>query len=218
MQSNKGVMLSAIVTVFGVLTASAASAAAATTDGFDYKYYEQYNKELETKVVQEVKQFEMERAKVSSPWDNVTGEIWVSMDSVSSSAPIVVGHAAIVYDQQHTIEAYWGPVSPIHKDGVQYYYNHWLKDKNKIALYGTTNSSLTKRTKAAKFAYSQINKPYSLVPFDKTGESGYYCSKLVYLAWLKQGTDLEYQNMDPYVLPLEIAASKNTILRYSSGF
>ncbi|MBK3494001.1 hypothetical protein JFL43_03825 [Viridibacillus sp. YIM B01967] len=67
---------------------------------------------------------------------------------------------------------------------------------------------------AYKYARAQVdaNKPYSYQFLNKRRTSHFYCSSLVWRAWLEQGIDVDYITIDTVVTPMEILKSNNTII------
>lgn len=62
----------------------------------------------------------------------------------------------------------------------------------------------------------QIGKPYNLVIFNKGTTRKFYCSQLVWRAWLEQGFNLDWFDYGRYepVYPFELYLSKKTVQYY----
>lgn len=134
------------------------------------------------------------------------GDILISVDSITD-------HVAVVYDKYLVIEAHPNNVG----GKVSYRDNNWKARYNKIkGMYvsGTT----TQKYNAVNFAKNQIGDPYSLA-LSRSDESRWYCSKLVWRAFYKQGIELEGRTFEPrgdFVTPGDILDSPNTRVFYST--
>ncbi len=158
------------------------------------------------------------RATVYSPKPGEPGEIWVSTFGNSSGSSSLVGHAAIVSNNKSvTIESFAKNYSPIGLDGVQRYPNGWQNKPGGKILLGNRVSSLQKRKAAADWASSQVGKPYNWNFFNKWDTSRYYCSQLVWRAWLTQGNDIDYVTIDSIVTPAELVNSSATVTLWATN-
>lgn len=123
----------------------------------------------------------------------------------------IPGHAAIVStNPKWTIESF--PNSKPKRDGVRRYRNNWgHESRNTIATY-VKSASQRKCIKAAKYAKAQVGKRYNIIFPNKTTVKKFYCSQLVWRAWINQGIDLDCPNLGEYdpVLPIELLRSKRT--------
>ncbi len=140
------------------------------------------------------------------------GDILVSL-IISSGSVGFAGHAAIVdTNSAMTIESYAKSFSPIDKDGVQYYTNNWNNSSGALLVrpYG---ASLSQYNKAVAYSQKQVGKPYNWNFFNKTTTSSFYCSQLVWLAWLDAGIDVEKGSFPNGVIaPADIVNSSNTYI------
>jgi len=154
--------------------------------------------------------------KASSALGSV-GDILVTYSFSSLGADWgATGHAAIVHtDSAYTIESF--PKSKTHEDGVRRYLNTW---KNKSKVYGqrVSGASLTEYKDAAKYAITQADakKSYNWNFFNKGTTSKFYCSQLVWRAWMNQGYDIDRMNLGKYepVSPAELVGGSNTYTFY----
>jgi len=95
-----------------------------------------------------------------------------------------VGHIAIVRIREGTatiVEAVWGA-------GVrEVRYPDWASERtNEPVWHGRVkNASTEARAAIAEYAATQVGKPHNFWNFDLGDESGFYCSKLAWLAILK---------------------------------
>ena len=73
-------------------------------------------------------------------------------------------------------------------------------------------SIYTYRT-AAEFAESKVGLPYNKNFFNKKTTSKYYCSQLVWQAWLAAGIDIEKGTVpNGMITPADIVNSSNTYI------
>lgn len=125
------------------------------------------------------------------------------------------GHAAIVDKNPNwTIESFPGFTGM--RDGVRKYPNTWkAKSRNAFGTY-VKNASKRQCARAAEYARKQIGKPYNIVIFNKGTTRKFYCSQLVWRAWLEQGFNLDWFDYGRYepVYPFELYLSKKTVQYY----
>lgn len=140
------------------------------------------------------------------------GDILVSL-AIDSGSFGFAGHAAIVSDSKYeTIESYAKSFSPIDKDGVQIYDNDWGSTAGSLLLrpYGATSSDYTE---AVEFAETKIGLPYNWNFFNKEATDKYYCSQLVWQAWLDAGINIETGSVpNAIIAPADLVNSSNTYL------
>ena len=95
--------------------------------------------------------------------------------------------AKAVVEKEESYAKNW---SPIDKDGVQYYDNTW-NTKSGALLVRPNGASSSQYSTAAAFAAKQVGKPYNWVFTNKTTTEKFYCSQLVWQAWLDAGINCE---------------------------
>lgn len=151
------------------------------------------------------------RHKVSaasrSKYPTRKGVILVTKDTVYKIASMV-GHAAIVYSKTKVIE---GTI-----DGVKKGNNNWKKKKSCWA--GTVRKTTAKQdAAAANWCSRQIGKPYNYRFFDVQRRDKFYCSQLIYAAFLdKCKVNLNYRGAIVYPADLLRDPSK-TKITYKKG-
>lgn len=135
------------------------------------------------------------------------GVILVTKDTVHKAAGMV-GHAAIVYSKTKIIE------STI--DGVKQGNNNWNKKKSCWA--GTVKKTTAKQdAAAASWCWKQAGKPYNYNFFDTKCRNKFYCSQLVYAAFLdKYKINLNYKGGIVYPADL-LRDSSKTKITYKKG-
>lgn len=138
------------------------------------------------------------------------GDILVSLQ-VDSGSFGFAGHAAIVSSSKYyTYESYAQSFSPINVGGVQVYSNTWgsRSGSSLVRPYGATTSQYST---AASFASTKVGLPYNWVFTDKTATSKYYCSQLVWQAWLNAGINTETGSIpNAIIAPADLVNSSNT--------
>ncbi|EOS23336.1 hypothetical protein C806_02841 [Lachnospiraceae bacterium 3-1] len=140
------------------------------------------------------------------------GDILVSL-MIDSGSVGFAGHAAIVSSNSaKTIESYAKNWSPIDKDGVQYYDNTW-NTKSGALLVRPNGASSSQYSTAAAFAAKQVGKPYNWVFTNKTTTEKFYCSQLVWQAWLDAGINCETGSIpNAIIAPADLVNSSNTYI------
>lgn len=135
------------------------------------------------------------------------GVILITKDTVYKIASMV-GHAAIVYNKTKVIE---GTI-----DGVKKGNNNWKKKKSCWA--GTVRKTTARQdAAAADWCCRQIGKPYNYRFFDIQRRDKFYCSQLVYAAFLdKCRVNLNYRGGIVYPADLLRDPSKTKIV-YKRG-
>lgn len=138
------------------------------------------------------------------------GDILVST-LIDSGSVAFTGHAAIVSSSSSTtIESYAQNWSPINKDGVQKYSNNW-GSKSGAFLVRPYGASSAQFSSAAGYAASQVGKGYNWNFFDKNRTDKFYCSQLVWRAWLNAGINTETGSVPNGVIaPADLVNSSNT--------
>lgn len=154
-----------------------------------------------------VKQKVAKSARRTNQYPTRKGVILVTKDTVHKAAGMV-GHAAIVYSRTKIIE------STI--DGVKQGNNNWNKKKSCWA--GTVKKTTAKQdAAAASWCWKQAEKPYNYNFFNIKCRNKFYCSQLVYAAFLdKYRVNLNYKGGIVYPADLLRDTSK-TAITYKKG-
>lgn len=138
------------------------------------------------------------------------GDILVST-LIDSGSVAFSGHAAIVSSSSSTtIESYAQNWGPINKDGVQKYSSNWGSKSGAFLVrpYGVSSAQFSS---AAGYAASQVGKGYNWNFFDKNRADKFYCSQLVWRAWLNAGINTETGSVPNGVIaPADLVNSSNT--------
>lgn len=149
-------------------------------------------------------------ASSGSSSNGTYGDIWVSLFASSGSIGFA-GHAAIVSNTAtKTVESFAKSFSPINKDGVQWYSNTW-GSRLKVLMLRPEGATIAKYKAAATYAQNQVGDPYNWNFANKMTETSFYCSQLVWRAWLKQGINIETGSFpNVAVTPADLVNSTNT--------
>ena len=141
------------------------------------------------------------------------GDIIVQLE-VDSGSIGFAGHAAIVAtDNRNTVESYAKSFSPSNIDGVQYYSNELGDMPGTLLIRPKGVTSIYTYRTAAEFAESKVGLPYNKNFFNKKTTSKYYCSQLVWQAWLAAGIDIEKGTVpNGMITPADIVNSSNTYI------
>jgi uncharacterized protein YycO len=173
------------------------------------------NKNL-PKLLEEGKKFAQTDVKQNVLYSSNTlgscGDIIVNL-VIDSGSVGFAGHAAIVSnDYSKTVESYAKNWSPKKIDGVQYYTNNWNLKKGTL-LVRPVGASMSQYKKAASYAASQVGKPYNWDFLNKTTTQKYYCSQLVWRAWLNAGINCETGSIpNGIIAPADLVNSSNTYI------
>ncbi len=162
----------------------------------------------------DVKRNEAEPLVFNYPILGSIGDIIVELEMDSGSFGFA-GHAAIVSkDSGLTVESYAKSFSPIGIDGVQFYKNQWGWKAGALLIRPKNiSSSVNPYRTAAQFAESKVDLPYNKNFFNKKTTSKYYCSQLVWQAWLAAGIDIEKGTVpNGMITPADIVNSSNTYI------
>lgn len=140
------------------------------------------------------------------------GDIIVTL-MLNSSSSGIAGHAAIVSrNDDVTIESYSKSFSPKRIHGVAEYTNNWNIEPGTLLLR-VVNAKDHHYTVASTYAEAQIGKPYNGNFFNKNRTDQFYCSQLVWRAWLNAGFDIEKGTIPNAVIaPADLVNSPNTRL------
>lgn len=133
------------------------------------------------------------------------GVILVTEDKYKGLLP--TGHAGIIYTSTSIVESL--------SNGVTTGPNDWKTSKN--TCYGVTVKSTTaaQDSAAANWCYKQIGKPYNYNYLNSSTRKSFYCSQLVYAAFLDNfGINLDTNSFLQAVHPIELVNTSQTSLIY----
>lgn len=117
---------------------------------------------------------------------------------------LYVGHAAIVYNSEETVEAW--------SDGVKKMKNDWPAKWDNMAAMWVSGAEGSDYNSVGNYAYRQIGKPYNYVVYDYEREDQFYCSQLVWRAWYNRGWDLDDNRF--IIFPSDIYNDDDTVVFY----
>lgn len=155
-----------------------------------------------------------EQAMSRSDALGTVGDILVNFKMNSSgSTSSFVGHAAIVSSKEHiTIESFSKAFSPKNVHGVERYTNNWERRPGAMLLR-PKDASARQYSSSANYAFNQLGKPYNGNFFNKNRTDQFYCSQLVWRAWLESGIDIEAGTVPNGIIsPSDLVRSSNTYL------
>ncbi|WP_353097694.1 YiiX/YebB-like N1pC/P60 family cysteine hydrolase [Tissierella praeacuta] len=144
-------------------------------------------------------------AKLSGTYPRRKGAILVTKDKFKGIIP--TGHAAIVYSHGTVVESLG--------EGVITGKNDWYETRK--TCYGLTvkGTTISEDEQAANWCYRQIGKPYNWNYLNSSTRDKFYCSQLVYAAFLDNfGINLDTSDFGAAVHPMELVNSNNTSLLY----
>jgi cell wall-associated NlpC family hydrolase len=124
----------------------------------------------------------MRRLTYNEFYSTYAGARKAKSETHSSGGPIYVGHVGIVEIDQGgvswVIEALWG------RGVIRHTYAEWVAERTGevVWLGRLTELSAAQRARIPIEARKQIGKPYDFWNFDLNDESGFYCSKLAWMA------------------------------------
>lgn len=133
------------------------------------------------------------------------GVILVTEDKYKGLIP--TGHAAIIWTSTTVVESL--------SNGVTTGPNDWNTSKN--TCYGITVSGTTtaQDNAASNWCYKQIGKPYNYNYLDKNTRAKFYCSQLIYAAYLDNyNINIDTSAFVTAVHPMELVNSSNTYTIY----
>ncbi len=105
---------------------------------------------------------------------------------------IPLGHAGMVIDKKWTIEAV--------KEGVRWKKNDWDTRYKKAYALGVKGTSVRQDARAGDYCIKQLNKDYNYNYYNISTRKKFYCSHLVYAAYLDTcGVDLNTPEFDSFV-------------------
>ncbi len=121
----------------------------------------------------------------------------------------LVGHAGIIWTSSTTVESF-------PSGGVQRRNNDW--NSRYATVYGVTTSgtSVDQDNNASNRANSHYGKPYNYNFLNVSTTNSFYCSQLVYRAYLDE-TGLNLNQGGGIVFPIDLVQSSNTYTVYTKG-
>ncbi len=134
------------------------------------------------------------------------GSILVTDDGSLGS---LVGHAGIVYSPTKTIESF-------PDGGVAYYDNDWNTRYKTVYGAEVINISSEESDDAAERAKQYIGKPYNWNFMRPNTVNSFYCSQLVYRAYM-DATEININRNGWVVFPIDLIKSKYTTLVYKQN-
>lgn len=149
----------------------------------------------------------------STPASSRKGTFYVTSDATSSnSSAWAGGHAAMVYSQYYTIEA-WGNQGDA-LNGVNLWPNNWKTKYNHFEALSLYNTTLSEDQEAGDKAFSYAGwVPYNYNFFNIDQDNSFYCSQLVWYAFEHTaGIDL---NDGGAVWPVDLTQSSETYSFYA---
>ena len=153
-----------------------------------------------------------------NPNDWLPGTILIAADSAKMN--LRYGHAAIVAKNQDgkkvVVEAP-GEGEQIRTVPI----DQWLKAHKYWTAYVVKEASNHHYEQAAQYALQQVGKEYNLsglVSGGKDDEDEFYCSQLVWRAWMEQGFDIDGYSLRDTVYPMELVLDSDLVpFAYSPG-
>lgn len=147
---------------------------------------------------------------VSGTYPTRKGMILVTGDYYKNLIP--TGHAAILYSSTKVVEAL--------ADGVVVGRNDWNTTRTTCYAGSVRSTTTAQDASAADWCYTKIGTPYNYNYFNTSTRSKFYCSQLVYSAFLDlYGIDLNTSDFDIPLLgnpvhPLELLDNNYTYVTY----
>ena len=181
---------------------------------FDPKLVDRLNKQGDKKQVYQPKSLTGSNRGVRAAkgrYPKRKGVILYTPDKYKGVVPL--GHAGMVYDKDWIIEAL---------DKVKWGKNKWNKDHSKCYALGVKGTSVKQDAKAGDYCVKQIGKPYNYNYYNMGTRKSFYCSQLVYAAYLDTcGVDLNTPSFDigplKAIHPVELLEGPKTTLLYRSS-
>lgn len=139
-----------------------------------------------------------------------TGDVVIEHRTVSSG---LTGHAAIVDGRYYsnTYGMYYIRMVEAILEGVCFSIMDDSRiDAKESYFYRVTDATTANRSSAVSFARGEVGKHYSLFPVLSSSSSSWYCSALVWAAYMNQGINLMPEYSDGsvvYVLPYSLEKS-----------
>lgn len=87
-------------------------------------------------------------------------------------------------------------------------WDYWAENFTDFVILKFDELPQAKREQIESYVLTKLHEPYSISTYKKNEKSGWYCSKLVYLAYLQAGIDLDTKR-GISILPDDIALNQN---------
>lgn len=148
-----------------------------------------------------------------TPYGNWTwrdGVICIT-DSYASSPHFNNGHAALMGSSKVYVTVEANPA-----DGVQFKDGHWFsRFSGQVYQVGVIETTIAQDQQVARWAETQINKPYNMNFLNRWTRDSYYCSQLVWAAYKDvTGVDLDTAAYLSAIHPFEILNHSRVSLLY----
>lgn len=145
------------------------------------------------------------RPRSTGEYPTRKGIILVTGDAYKGLIP--TGHAGIIYGANTVVESLSG--------GVTTGDNNWNTTKKSCYAVTVKGTNAEQDKAAANWCHDQINKPYNWNYFDTGARDKFYCSQLVWAAFLDNfGIDLNTNDFFNAIHPLELVSTDETRLVY----
>jgi|SRR6056297_670346 len=131
-------------------------------------------------------------------------------DSALGSFGSIVGHAGIIYSDYLTVESFGDT-------GVNYYDNNWDTRYSDANVYGVSakDTTFAEDHTAAVWAYNKWGCPYNIDFFNIDIRTKFYCSQLVYAAFI-DNFNINLNQGGGIVTPLDLVQTSNTFTLYQN--
>lgn len=176
----------------------------------DYMNSEEYKK---------IEQLELEKAKKmgESVKQQRSGYFWSWQDGLICVTDTVTygiphGHAALIAVAPY----YYATVEANPGKGVEIVYGSWdtRYKNNHVWQAGVSTTTEAQDHNAAQWAVNQLRKPYNYIFFNTRTRNSFYCSHLVWAAYLDTaGVDLDGK-LPNLIHPLELITNGKVIINY----
>ncbi|MBE6081073.1 MULTISPECIES: YiiX/YebB-like N1pC/P60 family cysteine hydrolase [Tissierellales] len=175
---------------------------------FDSETVEKIKEEIEKNLVivpDKTEDADKEQNNSFGTYPTRKGVILVTADKLKGIIP--TGHAAIIYSSGTVVESL--------SNGVTTGNNDWNRTRGTCYGVTVTSTTISEDASAANYCYNKIGLPYNFNYLNPYTRSKFYCSQLVYAAFL----DLYDINLDTAafaiaVHPMELVNTDKTMTIY----
>lgn len=217
LRSFKGIIALSLVSLFTIFFIPPVSAEEITPDQWRQAVESGEIKRWEDSVVEEMSKTPMRgdfKTMDRASYGSFSWRDGVICITDSSTWGFNHGHAGIVGIAPH----YYMVIEANPDDGVALHYGEWGKKRfsnQKVWQVGVTSTTVQQDHDAAVWADSQVGKKYNWNFLDPYTRKSFYCSQLVYAAYLDTaGVDLNTSKMGQVVLPYELLDNPKVTLIY----